>query len=219
MSDGLTVHTSPPTTRADPAPAVDVARATDVEPAAFYYDFVVPECYLMAERVLGDLPVVPVWTPVRHSGLEGGGSAPHLSVADRDAFAARVAAQGLQPLRWPTAWPWDPEPALLAATYAKSIGRAVAFSLAAFRQAYAGGRDLSDHDSVVIAAAANEMHPRAVLKGIELRSVRAALDAATAAAAGSGVCDLPALRVGDAVFCGHGALGAAAAEMRARASG
>ena len=64
---------------------------------------------------------------------------------------------------------------MLAATYAKHIGRAVAFSLAAFRQAFAGGRDLGDEGTVLIAAAACEMHPTAVLKGIGLRSVTTAL--------------------------------------------
>ena len=212
MSDGLTVHTH------EPRASADRGGPADSGGAAFYYDFVVPECYLMAERVLGDLPVVPEWTPVRHAGLRAGAGAPDPAGFDREAFAARVAAQGLQPLRWPAAWPWEPEPALLAATYAKSIGRAVAFSLAAFRQAYAGGRDLSDLDSVVIAAAANEMHPRAVLKGIELRSVRTALDAATARAAAHGVGELPAVRVGDAVFSGRGAIEAAAAALETGAS-
>ncbi len=65
----------------------------------------------------------------------------------------------LQPLRWPERWPPDTRTAMLAATYAKQIGRAVAFSLAAFRQAFAGGRDLGDTDTVLIAAAACEMHP------------------------------------------------------------
>ena len=68
---------------------------------------------------------------------------------------------------------------MIGATYAKQIGRAVAFSLAAFRQAFAGGRAL-DEDTVVIAAAACEMHPRAVLQALGRRSVAAALDAATA---------------------------------------
>ena len=58
-----------------------------------------------------------------------------------------------------------------AATYAKQIGRTVPFALAAFRQAFAGGRAL-DADTVLIAAAACEMHPAAVLKAIDLRSVR-----------------------------------------------
>ena len=57
---------------------------------------------------------------------------------------------------------------MLAATYAKQIGRAVAFSLAAFRQAYAAGRDLGDPDTVMLAAAACEMHPAAVTKGAAL---------------------------------------------------
>ena len=82
---------------------------------------------------------------------------------------------------------------MLAATYAKRIGRAVAFSLAAFRQAFAGGRDLGDSDTVLIAAAACEMHPTAVLKGIELRSTAEALAEATERARLDGVSALPAV--------------------------
>ncbi len=52
------------------------------------------------------------------------------------------------------------------------IGRVVPFAQAAFRQAFAGGRSLADPDNVLIAAAACEMHPQAVLRGAELRSVR-----------------------------------------------
>ncbi len=51
-----------------------------------------------------------------------------------------------------------------------SIGRAVPFAQAAFRQAFAGGHSLEDSDFVLIAAAACEMHPAAVLRGAELRS-------------------------------------------------
>ena len=69
-----------------------------------------------------------------------------------------------------------------AATFAQKGGRAVAFSLAAFRQAFAGGRDLAVTDNVLIAAAACELHPKAVLKGIETRSVKEALKQATAEA-------------------------------------
>jgi 2-hydroxychromene-2-carboxylate isomerase len=89
---------------------------------------------------------------------------------------------------------------MLAATYAKRVGRAVAFSLAAFRQAFAAGRDVGDLDTVLLAAAACEMHPAAVLKGIELRSVHAALEAATHRAQQAGVSALPAIQVGTRVF-------------------
>ena len=63
------------------------------------------------------------------------------------------------PVRWPEGWPNNTLKAMRAAIFAQSIGRAVAFSLAAFRQAFAGGRDLSDVDNVLIAAAACELHP------------------------------------------------------------
>ena len=88
--------------------------------------------------------------------------------AYREDIERRAARYGLQPLRWPDPFPSDAEWAMLAATYAKQIGRAVAFSLAAFRQAYAGGRDLGDPDTVLLAAAACEMHPAAVEKGARL---------------------------------------------------
>jgi 2-hydroxychromene-2-carboxylate isomerase len=95
---------------------------------------------------------------------------------------------------------------MLAATYAKQVGRAVAFSLAAFRQAFAGGRDLGDLNTVLIAAAACEMHPTAVLKGIELRSVTDALARATARAGAAGVRGLPAIETDGKVFEGPAAL-------------
>ena len=86
------------------------------------------------------------------------------------------------PPRWPDPFPADTRTAMLVATFAKKSGRAVAFSLAAFRQAFAAGKDLSQTDNVLIAAAACELHPRAVLKGIETRSTRDDLQRATDAA-------------------------------------
>jgi 2-hydroxychromene-2-carboxylate isomerase len=109
----------------------------------------------------------------------------------REAIERTAAARGLQAVRWPPAF--DSELGLRAATYAKQIGRVVAFALAAFRQAYAGGHDLADEDVVVIAAAACEMHPRAVLQAIEREPVAAALSDATALAARRGVLDVPAV--------------------------
>jgi 2-hydroxychromene-2-carboxylate isomerase len=97
------------------------------------------------------------------------------------------------------------------ATYAASIGRAVPFAQAAFRQAFAGGRSLADPDNVVIAAAACEMHPAAVLKGAELRSTRAQLAQATSEAAAAGVREVPTVAVGGELFAGERALERAAA--------
>jgi 2-hydroxychromene-2-carboxylate isomerase len=207
-----------------------------VQPA-FHYDLGSPESYLAAERVMAALPVVPEWTPVWEAGLSeaapaAAGPTPSSSAsdraappssADRDAaLAARraavereAAALHVQPLRWPAGWPGDTHAAMVAATYAKQIGRAVAFSLAAFRQAFAGGRELADEDTILIAAAACEMHPRAVRQALGRVSVAGALDKATAAAAAAGVRELPALVLGEQVFQGADCVEAAAAALAA----
>jgi 2-hydroxychromene-2-carboxylate isomerase len=104
------------------------------------------------------------------------------------------------------------------ATYAKSIGRVVPFAQAAFRQAFAGARNLEDPDNVLIAAAACEMHPSAVLRGAALRSVAERLRAATADAARSGVTRVPTVSVGEQLFDGAHAVEEAAAHMGAGAS-
>src|SRR3954470_1287689 len=187
---------------------------------AFYFDLGNPHAYLVAERVLQTMPVATEWIPVLAASLPGAESHDAFRCAEErnivlGEFVEAAARRGLQPLRWPEPFPFDSSFAMHAATYARSIGRAVPFALAAFRQAFAGGRVL-DADGVLIAAAACEMHPAAVLKAVELRSVREALAAETAAAAARGVRDVPAIVVGDAVFHGDAGLAAAA---RAAAAG
>jgi 2-hydroxychromene-2-carboxylate isomerase len=163
----------------------------------FYFDLASPEAYLAAERIAEEGDAAVEWQPVLAAGLAGGERS-FRCAQERDAYMGdverRAAAQGLQPLRWPPQWPFDAELAMRVATYAKQIGRVVAFSLAAFRQAFAGGRDLSTADAVVIAAAACEMHPAAVLKAARTRAVRRALDEATRQAAAAGVTEVPAIR-------------------------
>jgi 2-hydroxychromene-2-carboxylate isomerase len=162
----------------------------------FYYDLGSPQCYIVAETIMATLPVVPEWEPVLGRDI----AAPGPTGTDREQIEEQAAELGLQPMRWPASWPPDTKAAMLAATYAKQIGRAVAFSLAAFRQAFAGGRDLSDEHTVLIAGAACEMHPTALRKGIELRSTQNALGQATRRARDAGVTGLPAIQIGDRVY-------------------
>jgi 2-hydroxychromene-2-carboxylate isomerase len=176
----------------------------------FYYDLGSPLCYLAAERIVAELPVLPEWEPVFDPDL--GASAP---VLDRDEIALQARACALQPIRWPERWPPDTRTAMLTATYAKRIGRVVAFSLAAFRQAFAGGRDLTLEDTVLIAAAACEMHPTAVLKAVELKATADALTAAGTRALTAGVASLPAVQVGHQVFEGDRAVEDAVARLEA----
>jgi 2-hydroxychromene-2-carboxylate isomerase len=183
-----------------------------MEPLSFYYDVGSPDAYLAAERVVDVLGGVPEFVPVRIGGPGGFRCAEEETIYRSD-IERRAAAYGLMPLRWPEEFPADTEWAMLVATYAKQTGRVVAYSLAAFRQAFAAGRDLGQRESVLIAAAAAEMHPTAVVKAAALRATRARLEAATAAARAAGVRDVPAVLVGDRVFHGDRELEAAAAAL------
>jgi 2-hydroxychromene-2-carboxylate isomerase len=184
----------------------------------FYYDLASPDAYLAAERVTEVLGVVPEWEPVLLAQIPGATALDAFRCAqERDIHLQeverRAAAQGLQPIRWPAGWPRDSELAMRVATYAKQIGRAVAFSLAAFRQAFAAGRDLSAPDTVLIAAAACEMHPTAVLRSAQTRSVRDALEAAGRRAAEAGLREVPAIEVGGGLVQGPQAPEQAAAAL------
>ena len=177
----------------------------------FYYDLGSPHCYVVAETIMATLPVVPEWEPVLGSDLAPADPDPEMSY--REQLERLANHLGLQPVRWPPHWPPDSETAMLAATYAKRIGRAVAFSLAAFRQAFAGGRDLADENTVLIAGAACEMHPTALRKGIELTGTRNALQAAGRRAREAGVTTIPAIQIGDSVCSGTDAIATATAVL------
>jgi 2-hydroxychromene-2-carboxylate isomerase len=190
-------------------------------PTVFYYGLGSFECYIAAEQIMSALPTVPEWEPVLlgaadESGGDGAAAAEPVRPPRRlEALAARAAAAGLQPLRWPAGWPPDTERAMLAATYAKQIGRGVAFSLAAFRQAFAGGRDLGEDSTLLIAGAACEMHPAAVLRALATRSVHARLTAACRRANDAGVRELPAVAIGPRVLTGPDMLRDAATALGA----
>jgi 2-hydroxychromene-2-carboxylate isomerase len=190
-----------------------------VAAAAFYFDLASPLAYLAAERVLHVLPGAAQWQPVLARELAGEDSS---QTGRRDGdegdvlraqIEVRARAQALLPLRWPDPFPFDSSLAMRAATYAASIGRAVPFAQAAFRQAYAGGHNLQDPDYVLIAAAACEMHPAAVARAAELDSVYARLAQATAAAREAGVPDVPAIVIEGHVFAGEHSVEQAAAHM------
>ena len=98
-----------------------------------------------------------------------------------------------------------------AATFAKQTGRTVSFALAGFRQAFAAGHDLSEPDNVLVAAAACELHPKAVEVAVETDSVKNALREATDRAAELGVVGVPSLVVDGEVFWGDDKLDEAVA--------
>jgi len=163
----------------------------------FYYDFGSPSGWLAAEQVVEELGSVPEFVPVSLAGLPAGQVGPFRCEAEIDAhfedLARRASAHGLLALRRPPVFPADTQRALLAATYARQIGKVVAFSLALLRQVFNAGRDLEDEDTILLAGAAAEIHPAALVKGAALRSTAQRLEAATREAAAAGVLDLPAV--------------------------
>lgn len=179
--------------------------------ATFYYDLGSPYAYLSAERISGLFTEAeleqPEWQPILLGGLfrrfDRGSWAETPARAEGMAeIERRAAGYGLPPIAWPQPWPGNTLVAMRAATFAKQTGRAVSFSLAAFRQAFAAGRDLTDADNVTIAGAACELHPRALLKAVETEGVKRALREATDRAGDLGVEGVPSVVVGDEIFWG-----------------
>jgi 2-hydroxychromene-2-carboxylate isomerase len=185
----------------------------------FYYDLGSPYAYLAAERVnplfAAEAGEPPEWQPVLLGGLfarfgrDSWANGPGRERGMRE-VEQRAAGYGLPRLRWPDPFPGNTLFAMRAATYAKEIGRAVSFSLAAFRQAFAAGRDLTDPDNVLLAAAAAEIHPRALLAAVRRGSVKSALRAATERAGDAGTLGVPTVIVGEEVFWGDDRLEEAA---------
>jgi 2-hydroxychromene-2-carboxylate isomerase len=179
--------------------------------ATFYFDLGSPYAYLTAERISGvftDAEIEqPEWQPIllgglfQHFGRDSWGNGPEREDGIAE-VERRAADYGLARLSWPDPWPGNMLFAMRVATFAKQTGRTVSFALAAFRQQFAAGRDLSEHDNVLIAAAACELHPNAVSKAAGTDSVKNVLREATERAAERGVIGVPSLRVGDEVFWG-----------------
>jgi 2-hydroxychromene-2-carboxylate isomerase len=197
------------------------------ERATFYYDFNSPYAYLAAERISGLFAEAgveqPEWQPISFGHLlKETGRRPWSFEEDRSADFAeiqrRADERGLPNVVYPEGWPIDNYSLnpVRAAIYAKESGRVVSFSLAVVRQVFAAGRDMSDVDNVLIAAAACELHPNAVMKGIETESVKRRLKEATGEAMERGVEGIPTVAIGDRLFWGDDRLEDAVAAAGAR---
>jgi 2-hydroxychromene-2-carboxylate isomerase len=197
------------------------------ERATFYYDFNSPYAYLAAERISGLFAEAeleqPEWQPISFGHLllttgrrpwsipPEGPDPDHLAEIRR-----RAGERGLPEVVYPKGWPvenYSLNP-VRAAVYAKESGRVVSFTLACFRQVFAAGRDMSDVDNVLVAAAACELHPKAVMKGIETQSIKDKLRSATDEALERGVEGIPTVAVGDELFWGDDRLEEAVAALR-----
>ena len=155
---------------ASPSPRTDSRCPT--EQPVFYYDLGSPYAWLAAERIHQRA------AGRRRSGSRSCSGASGSRPAGGPGASPTSATQGMREIEErarrvrPAArqvaradWPTNTLKAMRAAIFAQQTGRTVAFSLAAFRQAFAAGRDLSDVDNVLIAAAACELHPERRAQG------------------------------------------------------
>ncbi len=159
-----------------------------------YFDIGSPYAWVVAERAATAIPQAE-WIPVLQPDVDDG----PLWDGDEDKVIEFAQKFGLIRPRFNedrmNLTIADSRKMALAATYAKSIGRTVAFSLAAFRQCFGAARPVDEEETILLAAAACEMHPRAVLQALEMKSTAESLAAAGAELreAVGGRTELPAL--------------------------
>ncbi len=196
---------------------LDVSQHAAIRPAsniAFYYDFASPESYLALERFGKSMAAfAPELVPVRERELD---PFPLPDEEARRGHLERLASeQDVLPFVWPEDFPYlDTTDAVTVATYAKSIGKVAVFSLSLFRQIYAAGRDPAAIETLYLAAAASEIHPRAVDQALSRTRPSEDADQATEAARELGVVGVPTLRMGKRMLVGPALLEDAADVMR-----
>ena len=174
-------------------PTAGSSTARPSEPA-FYFDLSSPDAWLASECVLAVVPQPCEWIPVSMPFDPAFRCAEEVA-AYREDLERRAAAHGLPPVVWPDPFPFDSDFAMRAATYLKGGGKTVGFALAAFRQAFNGGKSLDVEENVLIAGAAVETHPRALIVGANTAGTRRRLAEVTALAHERGVTSTPALWV------------------------
>ena len=185
-----------------------------------FYDLGSPYAYLAAERATNVLGVEPRLEPVLVGGifaLRGHGS--WSQTADRAGRIAEVEARaehyGLAPLRWPPAWPNNTLKAMRAVIWAGLGGGGERFAKAAFRGAFAEGRDLSDIEVLVEIAYSVGLAGGDLGEAIEQVTIKEALKQATTRAWEQGVVGVPCIGVGEKIFYGDDQLEFAADKLSA----
>jgi 2-hydroxychromene-2-carboxylate isomerase len=188
-----------------------------------YYDLGSPYAYLAvarSEQVLGqDVTLQPVLAGAifrqRGWGSWGQTGARSRNVAE---IERRAAAYGLPPVQWPSGWPNNTLSAMRLATWADARGAGAAFARAGFAAAFQQGRDLSDRETLLAAAASSGLEPDAAARAIADDAVKTALREATERAIAAGVRGVPTTAVDGQLFFGDDQL-AAAARRHGRSSG
>jgi 2-hydroxychromene-2-carboxylate isomerase len=192
----------------------------------FYFDLGSPYAYLAAERLGTLLPEPIEWQPILLGGLFRATGRSSWSLGDdrrRQAGMAeierRARAYGLPPVRWPDPWPTNYLTAMLATTFAFTVGRGREFTQRAFRGAFQEGADLSIAERVFEVGGQVGLDRDRLEAATQDPEVKRALRAATDAAYELGVIGVPAVAIGDELFWGDDRLEDAAAHLKGLIAG
>jgi 2-hydroxychromene-2-carboxylate isomerase len=197
-----------------------VKEAIDMPETIFYFDLGSPFAYLTAERLDEALPEPVTWQPVSLGALFKMNGRCSWALEGADVRRAgmveverRAQTYGLEPVRWPDPWPTNYLYAMRAVTYAFEAGRGHDFTVAAFRLAFAQGRDLAMTETVLDVAEQVGLDRAAVDDATRDPEIKLALRSATDAAHERGVFGVPTIAVGDELFWGDDRLSDAVAVL------
>jgi 2-hydroxychromene-2-carboxylate isomerase len=187
---------------------------------SFYFDLGSPYAYLAAER-LDTLLAEPVeWQPILLGGLfKATGRSSWALGEDRRRQAGmaeverRARDYGLGQMRWPDPWPTNYLTAMLATTFAFTVGRGRELTRQAFRNAFQKGWDLSVPDRVFETGCQAGLDRGELEAATQDPEIKQALRSATDAAFERGVIGVPTLAIDDELFWGDDRLEDAAAYL------
>jgi 2-hydroxychromene-2-carboxylate isomerase len=193
------------------------AHRGDRRQVTFYFDLSWPGTYLAAERVDRLFPGA-AWRPALADALYAGNPLAAAGAWEDARAAAAERARALRmPLVWPERFPATGRAAMRVAVVAAEQGRAAPFVLAASRLAFCGGFDLDDPEVLAEAAAAACVSLDDCLSAAGEYARDGELEATGLRLLALGATQLPALRVGRALFCGEERIAEAATAWRGAA--
>lgn len=178
----------------------------------FFFDYASPYSYLacaqveaVAQRTGAELR----WRPFLLGAVfKATGNVPPISTANKAVWLLKDVQEwtrylGLPPFRMPENFPINSLKANRLGLVAAEQGRIVPFSHAAFRAAFADGKDLADPQVLAELARGAELNPEQALAKAETQEIKDALRRNTEEALERGAFGAPTFFVGDELFFGN----------------
>ena len=178
----------------------------------FFFDYASPYSYFasaqveaVAQRTGAELR----WRPFLLGAVfKAVGNVPPITITNKAAWLLRDVQEwtrylGLPPFRMPENFPINSLKANRLGLVAAEHGRIVPFSHAAFRAAFADGKDLADPQVLAGLARAVDLDPEQALAKAETQEIKDALRRNTDEALARDVFGAPTFFVGDELFFGN----------------